>query len=248
MQESASNGFGTGGPVSSAQTGIVAANGQGPPANSIPPAASGSPINGKTVSSTTGTWSGAPPLTYSYQWQRCAPTCSNITGATASAYKLTSADIGAKVRAVVAAANSAGKASANSAEIGPVQPTSAQIAAAIRKVLAPSGMAAKITAILKAHGFTFTFNAPGPGKLTISWYEVPAAAHLARKAKPQPVLVATASMSFAKAGSLKVKVKLTGAGRRLLQGSRSLKLTSKVTFTPVGGKRTSERRMFTVRR
>ena len=219
----------------------------GPPVNSIPPVASGSTTNGKTVSSTTGTWSGDPPLTYSYQWQRCAPKCSNIAGATASTYKLTSADMGAKVRAVVTAANSAGSASADSNEVGPVQPTPAQISAAIRKVLAPSGKAAKIGAVLKAGGFTFTFDAPGPGKLTISWYQVPPGAHLARKAKPKPLLVATVSVSFAKAGGAKVKVKLTGAGRRLLHGSRTLKLTSKATLTPVGGSRTFGRRTFTLK-
>jgi hypothetical protein len=248
VEESATNGFGAGGPVSSPQTGLVAANGNGPPVNSIPPVASGSATKGETISSTTGTWSGAPPLTYSYQWQRCAPKCSNIAGATASTFKLTNADIGASIRAVVAAANSGGTASADSNWIGLVQPTPAQIAAAIRRLLAPSGKAATIAAILKAGGFAFGFNAPGPAKLTISWYQAPAGAHLTGTTKPKPVLVATASVSAATAGRLKVKLELTGAGRRLLQGSRRLTLSSKVTFTPVGGKRTSDRRVFTVTR
>jgi hypothetical protein len=212
------------------------------PMNSIPPVASGSPTNSAIVSSTTGTWSGAPPPTYAYQWQRCAPNCSNIAGAAASTYRLTGANVGAKVRAVVTATNDAGKAEVGSNEVGPVQPSAAQIAAALRTVLAPSGKSATIGHILKADGFTFTFHAPGPGTLAISWYEVAAGAHLGGGTRP--VLAAATKVSLVKAGKVKIKVHVTTKGRRILRTAHTIRLTSKVTLTPAGGKPNTERRSF----
>ena len=55
-----------------------------------------------------GPWSGAPPISFSYQWERCAGSCSPIAGATSSRYTLTGADIGDRIALVVTATNSAG--------------------------------------------------------------------------------------------------------------------------------------------
>jgi hypothetical protein len=77
---------------------------------------------GRTVTAGKGVWSGNPTPTYTYKWYRCtvsstrtaitAPTsamkCSVIVGKTASAYKLTSTDVGKYIRVLVTAKNSKG--------------------------------------------------------------------------------------------------------------------------------------------
>ncbi len=41
-----------------------------PPSSIVAPVISGTAIVGQTLSSTTGTWLGTLPITYSYQWKR----------------------------------------------------------------------------------------------------------------------------------------------------------------------------------
>jgi RHS repeat-associated protein len=96
-----------------------------PPSSTAAPAVSGVAIAGRTLSATTGTWSGPAPITYDYQWQRCntaGESCANIEGASGSTYMLATGDIASTVRVVVTASNGAGSSSASS-------PASAVIAA-----------------------------------------------------------------------------------------------------------------------
>jgi concanavalin A-like lectin/glucanase superfamily protein len=100
-----------------------------PPANVSPPTISGTPRDGQSLSAGPGSWSGTQPITYAYQWQRCSTTgtsCTPISGATASTYVLTSADVGSTVRVVVTATNSAGSATAASDATAVVQGSSSQ--------------------------------------------------------------------------------------------------------------------------
>jgi hypothetical protein len=127
-------------------------------------------------------------------------------------------------------------------------PSTGQIKAALRGVLTPKGKLARISALLRHGGYTFKFNAPSAGKLVIQWYQVPKGAHLARKRKPRPVLVASVTISVSKAGTIKVKVKLTGKGRRLLKHAKKLKLTAKDSFKPSGSSATTMRKAFILRR
>jgi len=78
----------------------------------------------KTLTAGKGTWTGSATIAYTYKWYRCtvaststttaAPTasakCATISGATASTYKLASADVGKYVRVLVKATNTAGSA------------------------------------------------------------------------------------------------------------------------------------------
>ncbi|MBV9214511.1 MAG: hypothetical protein JOZ25_12800 [Actinobacteria bacterium] len=96
----------------SAQTSVVAPT---PPVNTVVPAVSGTAQDGQTLTTTNGTWTGTPTITYTYQWQRCdqnGANCANISGATASTYALTPSDVGSTVRSQVTATNAAGNASA----------------------------------------------------------------------------------------------------------------------------------------
>ena len=81
------------------------------PVNSVAPVVSGTATFGQTLSCTTGTWTGVPTPTYTYQWQRVT---TPISGATSSTYVLVQADVGSTIRCVVTATNSVGSASANS--------------------------------------------------------------------------------------------------------------------------------------
>lgn len=80
-----------------------------PPVNVTDPTASGTLKVGKTLSTTTGTWSGTETIEFEYQWQRCttnqANTCTDIDGAESSTYTLTLADFGKYLRSVVTAQN-----------------------------------------------------------------------------------------------------------------------------------------------
>jgi hypothetical protein len=75
--------------------------------NTSQPAVSGTPAVSHTLTSSTGSWNGAP-TGYSFQWQRCSSGgtgCANIAGATGSTYTLTAADGGVSVRSTVSATN-----------------------------------------------------------------------------------------------------------------------------------------------
>jgi len=81
-----------------------------PPANTVAPVISGSTTLGSTLTSTTGTWTGTAPITYSYQWKRGA---TNI-GTNSSTYVTVVGDSLANITCVVTATNIAGFASATS--------------------------------------------------------------------------------------------------------------------------------------
>jgi hypothetical protein len=95
------------------------------PVNKTPPAISGTTTEGDTLTATAGTWENSP-IGYEYQWQDCNTSgsgCTNISGATSNAHKLTAGDVGHTLRAIVTATNEGGSTPATSA-------ASAQIAKA----------------------------------------------------------------------------------------------------------------------
>ena len=88
------------------------------------PKISGTPTEGQTLTVSSGTWTGATPITYAYQWQRCdtnGNNCNGIGGATAASYKLTSSDVGKTIRVNVTAKNSSGSATRQTNAVGPVK-------------------------------------------------------------------------------------------------------------------------------
>lgn len=113
--------------------------------------------------------------------------------------------------------------------------SSAQIESLLKTQLIPSGKTATIPELLKDGGLTMSFKALEAGTLTVQWYEVPAGAKLAKHAKTKPVLVASGQTTFVGAGADKLKVRLTGAGKRLLRHAKQVELEAKGTFRPSGG-------------
>lgn len=81
------------------------------PVNTVAPVISGTNVVGSTLSSTTGTWTGTPTITYAYQWKRNG---SNIASATSSTYTLVQDDATFSVTCEVTATNIVGVASATS--------------------------------------------------------------------------------------------------------------------------------------
>lgn len=111
----ASNADGSGS-ASSTATAVIAA---APPVSTSPPVVSGTPKPGQTLSSSSGSWSGTTPMTFTYQWLRCDSSgagCAAIGGATAATYAVGSADVGSTLRVQVTAANAGGSGQAASAQ------------------------------------------------------------------------------------------------------------------------------------
>jgi hypothetical protein len=77
------------------------------------PSITGSSKDGQLLTVGTGTWKGTQPQSYAYQWQACSKSgaCSDIEGATGASYRVATAQIGKKLRAIVTATNAAGEAS-----------------------------------------------------------------------------------------------------------------------------------------
>ena len=93
-----------------------------PPSNTTAPAITGQTIQGQTLSTTNGSWTGSPS-SYAYQWEDCnssGGSCSGISGATSGSYTLGSSDVGHTIVAVVTATNAGGSSSAASGATGVV--------------------------------------------------------------------------------------------------------------------------------
>jgi RHS repeat-associated protein len=113
LKVTATNASGSASAVSSQTGPITVAQ---PPANQSLPTTSGTFTDTSAVTGTTGSWSGNISG-YSYQWKHCASDgsgCSAISGATSSAYSLTSSDVGSTVRLAVTATGPGGAATATS--------------------------------------------------------------------------------------------------------------------------------------
>jgi hypothetical protein len=86
------------------------------PSNTAEPAISGAAEQGRTLRTSSGSWSGTQPISFAFQWVRCGAdggrpdggNCAIVSGATSRDYRLGSADVGARMRARVTAANADG--------------------------------------------------------------------------------------------------------------------------------------------
>lgn len=133
------------------------------PVNTVAPAApTGSATFLGTVTSTAGTWTGAGPITYTYQWLRCAgATCGGITGATGLSYQIQSSEIGMTLKLRVSATGPGG---------GPVTATSSATAV-VPTPAAPSAGSATISGLHRI-GRTLTASAGFTGlgvQITYRW-------------------------------------------------------------------------------
>lgn len=91
------------------------------PENIGEPAISGTTRVGQVLRSTRGTWTGTPPIDYTFRWFRCdgrgaadASDCRRITNASDNTYVLRQADAGFRIRSQVTARNADGQDTATS--------------------------------------------------------------------------------------------------------------------------------------
>jgi hypothetical protein len=132
------------------------------PKQTSPPAISGTPTDGQTLTTSNGSWAGSS-ITYAYSWKRCDTTggsCATIGGATGSTYKLTSADVGNTLRSVVTATNSGGSGSATS------------VPTAVVKAAAPAPPATPATGCPAGSGSAQASQVSPPARLQISSFNV----------------------------------------------------------------------------
>ena len=94
-----------------------------PPSNIERATIDGRPEEGQTLTANANSWHGAPPISYSYQWQSCdirGVECANIEGATEKEYDLDEGDIGTTLRVIVKASNAVGFSTSTSVITSPV--------------------------------------------------------------------------------------------------------------------------------
>lgn len=102
--------------VGLAGTGTAAS--QVAPSNQTPPTLTGTPEVGKTLTASTGNWTGTAPITFVYRFQRCdkdGGECFTGGSTVQKTYVVTPSDVGRTIRVRVTATNKDGSASATSA-------------------------------------------------------------------------------------------------------------------------------------
>jgi hypothetical protein len=95
------------------------------PLNSSPPSITGTARDAQHLKANKGSWAGARPISYSYQWTRCDASgseCGEIGSARKGSYKAGHADVGHTLRVVVSASDAGGKTSVTSAQSELVAP------------------------------------------------------------------------------------------------------------------------------
>jgi hypothetical protein len=151
------------------------------PVNTVAPVVSGTATFNSTQTCTTGTWTGIPTPTYTYQWFRSPST--SISGATSSTYVTVQADVGSTLYCRVTATNSTAAINANSnttatiAAVVPGAPTigtatqTGSSSATVSYTAPASNGGATITvytATSSPGGYTGTLSTAGSGTITVS--------------------------------------------------------------------------------
>ena len=128
----------------------------------------------------------------------------------------------------------------------PGAPGAAHIRSHLTEQLVPHGPGAAIGALLRAGGYSFSFDPPVNGSVVIAWYQ-------ARGAHPpagvsRSAVIARGNADFFRGRPGRITIRLTSAGRRVLGSTASATLTAKGTFTPILYAAVSASADFTLRR
>ena len=96
-----------------------------PPRNVVPPAITGVPLTGQTLTATNGVWTmGGTPYVFTYSWLRCDLTggaCAS-TGVTTQTYTVRAADVNHTIRVAVTNTGDNGNGSSVTSTSAPTAP------------------------------------------------------------------------------------------------------------------------------
>ena len=147
----ATNAGGSGQATSAKTATVTASSPPAAPSNTSVPTITGTAQQGQTLTTSHGAWTNSP-TSYAYQWQRCASSCSNISGATATTYVLQSSDVGDTIDVVVTATNAGGSGQATSAKTATVTASSPPAAPTNSSLPTISGTAQQGQTLTASHG------------------------------------------------------------------------------------------------
>ena len=218
------------------------------PVNNALPQITGTPLEGATLTATTGTWTNTQAHTkFAYQWQDCTDIvdCTDIDAATAKTYRLTSDDVGAHVVVIVTATNPDGSTTAASDLTDPVKSglrvtvgdpqtngTTATLPVDCHSIT--NVLSCELTILLTALGAT-------PGHAVDA---VTAATAHPGKHPAKVVVLGTEKVRIRRGHSKTVRITLNRTGRRLLAKHHRLKV--KIVITE--GRHTLRTRTITFKR
>jgi hypothetical protein len=138
-----------------------------PPVNSSLPTIAGTAQQGHTQTASNGSWGGAAPIAFTYQWQRCnssGSSCGSIGGAKSQNYVASSGDVGRTIRVQVTGTNADGTSQALSGPTAVIAATGK--APANTKQPDPSGTAQDGRTITVNHG---SWSGSQPITFTYQW-------------------------------------------------------------------------------
>jgi hypothetical protein len=202
------------------------------PHNTSAPVASGVGSAGQTLSCSTGSWTGAATLKYTYQWTRDG---SAISGATTSAYLVQAADQGHGLACLVTATNGAGHATATSNTIAvavPVLPKPPALVPSAKvlgsRIVVSRGVARIALSCAPA--------APCSGSVQIV-QRVTVRLHRGHRTikRRRTIVLGRRSYSLAAGHGALVRVPLTGAAKSRLARARGHRLSATLVVTVRGG-------------
>lgn len=207
------------------------------PANTGAPVISGTPAAGDTLTCSSGTWTGSPTPTYSYQWLLEGAA---IPGASASTYAVQPADEGHSLSCRVTASNEAGSASAASSALAVPRKTTTTTTTTSTTTAPPASGTAQVnrTATVKSGtaAIRLSCNALGPCRGTVKLIaRVTVRRHLRRHGKRRVVkrtvkiVVGTASFSIEKGARQTLHLRLDAGARAALRKAGKRGLTVQVS-------------------
>jgi hypothetical protein len=129
----------------------------------------------------------------------------------------------------------------------PAHVDAAEIESLLARQLAPSGKGATIST-LQHGGLRMSFKLPEAGTLVVKWYLAPPGAKLTGKLRDQPIEVAAGQAQLTAAQTVKVTIRLTAMGRKLLRHAGKTHLEARGTFAAKGGATVGAVKQFTLKR
>jgi len=202
------------------------------PHNTSAPVASGVGSAGQTLSCSTGSWTGAATLKYTYQWTRDG---SAISGASTSAYLVQAADQGHGLACLVTATNGAGHATAMSNTIAVAVPLPAkQLKPVPRATILGSRIV--VSRGVARIALSCAPAAPCSGSVQIV-QQVTVRLHRGHRTikRRRTIVLGRRSYSLAAGHGALVRVRLTGAAKSRLARARGHRISATLVVTVRGG-------------